>query len=357
MIQEGGIRIVIQATPPGAWETLLAADSRADYFHTTHWLESICRCHDGVSPLWILADSSGHLVGGLGVAVRAGRIRTRLDSSMDGTSGGPVIDEDLTTNIQREVFTTLLDRLDELRKGPLGIATVSLNKGHEAAFGDLLAARSGWRRRDVPAAVIPLIGGPGHIEANLMKKNKRNERNRGLRRGCEVFATDDVSLLDAYYPIYQQANETWGLTPTPLAFLRALLADPLDRVFFTCVRVEGQVIGGHLNLHLGGRVMAWNGVTDPAYARSHFPATVAVWGDIVEACRRGAGGLDLGASGGVVSLSSFKQYFGAREEVRGFYSHPAPLFAGLDFLRTRLRGSRTGGARRWHDHDPGTGGP
>ena len=104
------------------------------------------------------------------------------------------------------------------------------------------------------------------------------------------------------------------------------------------------MIGGHLNLHYGDRVIAWNGVTDPALARTHFPATAAIWGDLVESCARGARWLDLGGSGGVIRLEDFKRSFGAREQERGWYTSDAPALSLLRSLRDRWR-QRGGGCR------------
>ena len=116
--------------------------------------------------------------------------------------------------------------------------------------------------------------------------------------------------------------------------------------FFTCVKWEGRVIGGHLNLHRGAWVTAWSGVTDPELARTHFPSTLAVWGDVEEACRRGALWLDLGASDGLATLAEFKRTLGAATRERGWYlAERAPRR-----LLRRLAGLRPGGARgRWHD--------
>jgi len=115
-----------------------------------------------------------------------------------------------------------------------------------------------------------------------------------------------------------------------------------------------------LCLHLGARVFAWNGVTDPAFARTHFPATLCFWGDLVEACRRGAQWLDFGASGGVNSLAGFKKYFGAELMPRGFYVADSRLLGALRWGGATLGRLRGGTARRWHDGSTGqprSGGP
>ena len=318
-----------------------------------------------LEPVWLTVHAlSDHgngesLVGGL-VGVRR---RTRVpvlghvdhfQSHLDGTSGGPLVAARLSRPDQERIFRILVDGALSLRRGSLCSCGISLNTDHEARFGALLAGDPRFQRRDVPAAVIDLTGGPEAVEMDRLAKNKRNERNRGLRRGARVVVSRDGDLLRRYYPIYEAACATWGTDPVPLLFLENLLAGPEETVFFTCVMVEGQVVGGHLNLQFGDRVMAWNGVTDPAFARSHFPATVAVWGDVEEACRRGARSLDLGASGGVVSLAGFKKFFGAEMEARGFYLNQS---GGLRLLR-RLAGMAARWrvflgagpeAGRWHD--------
>jgi hypothetical protein len=209
-----------------------------------------------------------------------------------------------------------------------------------------------WKRRSVPGAVIDLEGGIETFEMTRMKKNKRNERNRGFKRGVEAFVTNELRWLRDYYPLYQAASATWGVTPVPLGFLEGLLSLGPERAFFTCVLQGQEVVGGHLNLVHHQRALAWNGVTDPKLARTHFPATIAVWQDAVEACKRGLRYLDLGASGGIVSLEGFKSHFGAELEERGFYVRESALMAGLSRLKS---GSGDGGAtQRWHDGRKGS---
>jgi hypothetical protein len=282
--------------------------------------------------------------------------RRRLDCSVEGTSGGPLVAADLPSSEQEAVVRALLRLYRTLRPGPLGAVTLALGPDRERRLGPLMAGSGGWTRHASPTAVIDLAGGVEAVERDRLVMSKRNERNRGLRRGAQVTASGEASDLAAYYPLYAAAAAHWGVRPTPLAFLEALLADPCGRVFFTCVRLDGRVIGGHLNLHLGDRVFAWNGVSDPACARTHFPATLCFWGDIVEACRRGARWLDVGASGGHASLDGFKRYFGAELQERGYYVDEGAALRLARTISGRARPGRTesrpGG--RWHDGRTGT---
>ncbi len=338
---------------PADWDDLVLADPAAEYTHCAHWLESVRRCYDGAKLLVLTVRQEGELIGGLAaVDRRVGRLR-RLDSSLDGTTGGPLLHRQLDQMSRRRLFLELVRRFRALRRGPLTALGMALNASGEEAYGPLLAGEGDWLRHDAPTAVVSLSGGIEDVEKNKLVMNKRNERNRGLRRGAEVFATKDPAWLERYYRLYLQAARHWKVEPVPESFLHSLLDGPGDRdgagdVFFTCVKIGDRVIGGHLNLHLGDRVFAWNGVTDPAYARSHFPATLCFWGDMVEACRRGALWLDFGASGVAASLSTFKKYFGAQMEQRGYYTSES---AALKLARKLRRGPAGSGRHRvrWHD--------
>ena len=353
------IRVERSARAPAGWDALVAADGTNDYPHSAHWNEAAAATIPGTGAVWLTAAGDGRLLAGL-VAVerRAGRgilSRRRCDSSYEGTSCGPLVAADLAPGRQEALVRDLLAAFVRLRAGSLGAVTVALGPEREARLGHLLAGDRRWVRHESPTAVIDLAGGADEVAARRLSMTKRNERNRGLRRGAVVDVTADRAALAEYYPLYRVAAAQWGVAPTPLPFLEALLADPAHRVFFTRVRVDGRVVGGHLNLHLGDRVFAWNGVTDPSVARSHFPATLCFWGDIVEACRRGARWLDAGASGGISSLGDFKRYFGAEPRARGYYVCEGAAARTLRSVRALAGGPRLGSARRglpgrrWHD--------
>jgi hypothetical protein len=355
---DSSFSLEISDQAPNDWDDLLSRDPAAEYTHTRYWTDAVCSHLPGAGALWLTLRKSGELVGGLS-AIRRSVLRkvmglplgfTRLVSSYEGTSGGPVVAVDLAAPLQDRIFGDLVEGLAEQRSGPLGSCALVLSPVQEEKFGPLMGRLQGWQRQEVPTALVSLADGIDQVDQERLVMNKRNERNRGLRRGAEVFATDDAQLLAQYYRIYDRAAGHWGIEPVPVELLQALLRDEKGRVFFTCVRLEGQVIGGHLNLHYGDKVLAWNGVTDPRFARTHFPATLCFWGDMVEACRRQAGWLDLGGSGSVGSLSGFKKYFGAELRVRGLYTRDSwgaqLVKKGRQVWRNRRAGS---GAQRWHD--------
>jgi hypothetical protein len=344
---------------PRQWDELLQADPAADFFHTPTWLNTAQASNRGLEPLWLTARQGDRLLGGLAAVRRLAKVPLLgsveyLESNLEGTSGGPVIRGDLPAELQDQVFLALVEEFLSRRQCNLVRCSVSLNTRHEERFGRLLQGDPRWRRREVPGAVIDVSAGLEAVEKSKLTNNKRNERNRGLKRGAGFFITNEARWLREYYPIYETASERWGTAPVSLEFLLNLLATGPEHAFFTCVTLEDRVVGGHLNLVFGDRVIAWNGVTDPAVARTHFPGTLVFWGDIVEACARGARQLDLGASGGVVSLEGFKKYFGADLESRGFYVNESggmkllrSTRGWLNHLKSFISPDRSPG--RWHD--------
>lgn len=353
------LSITLHANLPTCWDDLVASSVEADFFHTSAWTPLAARCHGHLRPFWFTASLGDQVVGGLAGLKWSSKIPVlgqlhRLESSLEGVSGGPVLKAGLSAEDQKNVFQYLVWALQKAGDKGLARCSISLNTAQEKQHGALLKKMAGWDRRSVPGAVINIQSGLDEFEMTRMKKNKRNERNRGLKRGVEAFVTNEVKWIQEYYPIYQAASETWGISPVPLDFLKGLLELGPEQSFFTCVVYEGKVIGGHLNLVHRDRVMAWNGVTDPAFARDYFPATIAVWQDATEACRRQAGYLDLGASGEVVSLEGFKKNFGAEMEERGFYVLETSGLKRLSRIQKFIMGPKSksiGEARRWHD-DP-----
>jgi CelD/BcsL family acetyltransferase involved in cellulose biosynthesis len=323
---------------PADWSAFLRNARGAGFFHGAAWTEAVCRHVPGLRPVWLTARTTdGRLLGGL-VAVRRSRgALVQFDSSYDGTSGGPLVSAELPETAGRDLVLRLLRRYAQLARRPTATAAFNFGAEQERDCGELIRA-AGWRPEPITAALLPLSGGIDHVEMNVFKKNRRNERNRSLKRGCSADVTTDPQLLAEYYPIYEAAARHWRITPTPFGLLRDLLVDTGGAAFLSYVRYEGRVIGGHVNFHWGDRVTAWNGATRPEH-NDKFPATLLIWTDIVESCRRQASWLDLGASGGIPSLESFKKLLGARQETRVRYVRSGWAY---DLMRRAARLLRRG---------------
>jgi len=341
---------------PQDWDDLVRGCATAEYTQTAHWLLCARRHYRGARLVVLTVRRGDRLVAGLAAVARRKGPILHLDSSLDGTSGGPLVLDSLDPALRARLFLLLFERFARERRGPLTTLGLALCPAHEQEFGSRVCGLGGWSRREISTAAISLDGGLERVDRERMAKTKRNERNRGLRRGAEVFVTNDPQDLSRFYPLYRKAAAHWGIEPVPEAFMQGLLrgsglADQVGEAFLTCATLEGEVIGAHLNLHLGDRVLAWAGVTDPALARTHFPSTLCIWGDLSAACERGARWLDLGASEVAGSLLGFKKSFGAELQLRGFYTSRGAALKFAEQVRDRLR-KRGEQANRWHDREP-----
>lgn len=342
---------------PQDWDALVRGCATAEYTQTAHWLLSARRHYRGARLVVLAVRRGDRLVAGLAAVTRRKGPILHLDSSLEGTSGGPLVLDSLDPQTRSRLFLLLVNRFGRERRGPLTTLGLALCPAHEKEFGPRMCGLGDWRRREVSTAAISLDGGLERVDRERVAMNKRNERNRGLRRGAEVFATNDPLHLSRFYPLYHKAAAHWGIEPVPEAFMQDLLRGSdlpgqVGEAFLTCVTLEGQVIGAHLNLHLGDRVLAWAGVTDPAHSRTHFPSTLCNWGDLSAACERGARWLDLGASDVAGTLLNFKKFFGAELQLRGFYTSMGPALRLAYRVRNRIsqRGEKAG---RWHDREQG----
>ncbi len=328
----GGIEVYQRDVPPPDWAALVARVSVASFFYRPLWTEAVARHYPGATPLWLEVRRAGELIGGLAAVARSRHRLRRYASHLDGTSGGPLVASDLSPTDQQEVFGALADRYADLVGGRTVQASISLAADTELRFGSLLSDR-GFERRDVSGAVIPLDGGLAYVERHVLSNNRRNERNRAVKRGCSAGSSVDRAKLAEFHAIYRAATRHWGVEPAPLSLLEELAERGEGRAFLIYVEYEDRVIGGHFCVHDGDRLVAWVGATLPEHNRQLFPATLIVWQEIAEGCTRGARYLDLGGSGGIGTLNRFKRLLGADTEVRGHYTLSVPWWRAVRQLR------------------------
>ena len=126
-LTEAGMALEIGGEAPPDWDKLLVADQNADFFHTRAWTEAAGNCYPAKIPLWLTVRLRDRLVGGMAVLHTPGRLVDRLESSLEGTSGGPVIARDLPVDFVDSLFYLLIDHFHQLRSGLLGSLSLSLN--------------------------------------------------------------------------------------------------------------------------------------------------------------------------------------------------------------------------------------
>jgi len=303
-------------SPPEQWTRLMAAAGEVAFVHEPFWTAAVCSHDGGLQGRWLMVEESGRPVGGLPLLQGRRGPLTRWVGHHDGVPTVPLLAEDLPPERRAAVLAALADGCRRLSSAS-NVLDFALYL--EEAWDDQLGAElhtRGFRREPVPTAGLPLFGGIDQVERHVLKRNRRNERNRSLKMGCEAAVSVSDDDLDAFQIIHAAACERWKMPPVPSALIRNLVRDSGGKVFLSLVRHQDRMIGGHLCWHDRDEINAWLGATVPE-DNDKFPSTLLVWNDLQEACRRGASWLDLGGDGGVKGVANFKKLLGAVERRRG----------------------------------------
>lgn len=325
------------AAPPG-WDEWLEAIAGSEPAASAWWTDAAARHFPTASALWLLAHRDGRLVGGLAAVSRRRFSLRRLESSVEGSPAGPVVDPALDDAARDAVFEILTTAYAALVGGRTVSAVFTLGRAGDAMYGARLAAGSAWQRAAVPTSLVDLSDGLAHVESQVLSNNRRNERNRGLKRGCSLHTSSDPADIATWYPLYLDVARDWAQAPVPLAFMQDLAHTRPDRAFLVQVRHAGGIIGGHFCVHWGDRVCALYGASRRDVAKELFPATLLYWQDLVEGCARGAAVLDFGGFGGQAGLRRFKQLMGTSEELRAQYTCAQRGWNALTAAWRRWRG-------------------
>ncbi len=323
--------------PPDGWTHLMAAAGEVRFVHEPFWTRAVCDHLDDHDGRWLLVEQGGRPVAGIPLVVSRKGPLNLWEGHHQGVPTAPLLAEDLPPERRHAVLATLLDGCRQLALGSRVLAfSLYLDPLWDGSLGADLHGL-GFRRSAVSTAGLPLIGGIDQVERTVLKKNRRNERNRALKMGCKAEISTAPEDLDAFQAIHAEAARRWGVPTVPAAMIRQLVSEGAGKVFLSLVRFEDRLIGGHFCWHDGDEIFAWLGATLPQH-NDKFPATLLIWNDLEEACRRGASWLDLGGSGGLEGVSNFKKLLGAEERERGAWSL-APwsgrLLRGVHGLVTR----------------------
>jgi hypothetical protein len=330
-------RIELHASTPPGWSQLMDRCPAAEFTAGATWCELAARHYQGASCLFLTAELEGLVVGGLPVVARRRRGLRRLESSVDGTLAGPQVAADLDPAAALAVRAALGRALAEQLGGATVLAAVTVAAdepaGEQSAF-----SRRGWARALFDAGVVDCRQGLDHVEKELWTNNRRNERNRGLKRGCTLQAEHDPETVARWYPLYAAESEAWAQAPVPLSFFQELLTLPDRRCVLNTVRLDGELIAGHFSFRSRDRLVAWQGAARPDVRRTHFPTTLVYWQGISWACEQGLAAVDFGGSVGRDSLRDFKRRCGARPWPRCQWTSRSRLGRVLSGVADRLRG-------------------
>ena len=307
------------------WDELdafLARAEGASFYQTSTWLRSLAQVY-GLTLGWYLRRAGGAIEGLLPFADSSRFGLVHRQSLPFGTYGGPALAPTADPSLREALIARFLSDLGGRRQRLSLVTPPDL----AAPAGPAAAPARGATQ------ILDLSPGWETVYAKGFAKERRRQVHKALREGDIAARSAEPADLEAYHRIYLEHARDWGLArPTPLAHLEQLVADG-ERVRFWVARHRGRLIGGHLNFHFRGAIIAWNGCASKAH-RELAPSVMLYAMNLEQAAADGELSFNFGGSGGKDPLFAFKAAFGAQPVHYGLWRREGALL-GLAGRRAR----------------------
>jgi hypothetical protein len=299
--------------PRDSWAAVLRESSEATIFHTPEWLDACCSAggFEDASRLYETADGRQLVV----PVVRPRRLgATRPARSMpDGWGYGGAI---APGRLRPEDVVFILGDLTE-SSGCLVVKTGPLNA---AAWHDAPAQHRSSRFRHV----VDLADGFDSLWSDL-SSGTRNKIRKAEKGGVRVRWGSGPELAHVHSSIYLRWTAERARrrgVPVRLAVARAKRDQPLhalveiaerlgERCRIAVATIEDEPVASAIMLFHGNRAQGWRAASLREADTSGYANYLISARALEEAASRGHRSADLGESGGVRSLESFKEHFRA----------------------------------------------
>src|SRR5579885_2455726 len=324
--RERELVLVTTPAPRDVWRAVLASDPTAMPSQTPEWLDCVC----AAGP-WTDASRLYERAGDRPVVLPAvrrewahGALTVEASLPAGWGPGGPLAPGGA------DVDDVALVADDVARVAASGVLVASVRP----AFG----AAATWRAARVDGlAVVPRVvhvldleGGIDQVWAERFTPQTCQSLRRAARRAEDAGVTkergDSPQLVDELYDVYLRwldASARRRGLPRWLVRQGGMHADPLrkfqlvaralgDACTVYVARVGGVAAAADLCVRQGAIAMGWRGMSDRALAGSLRLNELLHEQSIRDACEAGCRWFDMGESGGVDSLVSFKIRLGGR---------------------------------------------
>lgn len=280
------------------WDVAWRSSRQATVFHSRGWAEAWCKSRTGArtdSRFVRFADSTTAVLP-LVVERRAGGLIEVRRSAAAGY-GGWLASAELTRDQARNAATFMRTELGSL----VWTANPFEPRGLEIA-------RSIGEASDT--LVLDLRDGFAAVRGRWSEGHRRNATN-AARNGVQTRRALGIGDWKAYFDVYEDSLRRWGARASS-RYGWSLFAElaSLPEAELWVAEHDRTVIAGALCLRDPERVIYWHGATLER-AFDLRPANLVLQAAIADACERGAGVFDLGASGGHAGVQEFKRRFGA----------------------------------------------
>jgi hypothetical protein len=318
-----GVRVVSPA-PRDVWQQLVEADPHACPFQLPEWTDALCAEGKWQDVSRLYEFRSGRAV--VLPLVRRNYLTQHVgfEGSLPKTWGyGGAIAADA---IRSSELDSIVD--DLLHSAPL-----HLSIRPNPLLADTWSRSAAGRMTPTPrvAHVLDLSEGFEHIWRDCFSGRARRAVRKAERAELTIERGTSGALMSDFYNLYngwiiRRARER--RIPRLIPQMRAeppgkfsLVGRHLgERCRVLLARLDGHPVAGLILLVYRNSAIYWRGYSDLELTRRTCANNLLQRIAIEEACKEGCRYYDMGESGGVASLESFKEEFGARPRMFAEYS-------------------------------------
>ena len=316
-----------------AWQELVDCSPYATWFQTKEAYEFYAANPEEMTPFAVAIQRTNKLV-----AVCVGYITQAKNKLVQCLTcraiiiGGPVIDEDATT----EEIIALLNAVKKLQRSdlqPKGRTTVKRSTGLSPIYIETRNFHDYSRWKEVfqysGFAYQPHLN--FHIDTSSLDlvesrlgKNRKRDIKTSIRDGAMIVENPTIEQVREYYALLKQLYTTRIKTPLfSLSFFEKLYTMPSGR--FILVELNGEIIGGTVCVELAGKCLyEWFVCGRDGEWKSIFPSSLATYAGIRYAAEHGCSRFDMMGAGKpneAYGVRDFKARFGGEQVEYGRFLH------------------------------------
>jgi CelD/BcsL family acetyltransferase involved in cellulose biosynthesis len=291
------------------WEQVVSHSAYATFFHTPQWAHIIVKAY----PYYQIATKGFILDDGTVAIVPLVRTTERnryfhwYESMYPGGYGGAVAERVLTPAEVEAIYRRL----------------ASPRAAYIHVMGNPFAAQAlpaSYQRKSLATAVLDLTDGYEALYSRF-SRGRRRDIEQARRRGVAVSVAETEAEFREYYEVYEDTLSRWGantLSHYPYRLFEAIYHYRSEGARLWVARVDGVIVSGAVTLFKNGFALGWHGATREAYLEYH-PFSLLIAEIVRQACAEGYQSYDLGPSGGLKSVETWKQFWKAEEREFGSY--------------------------------------
>ncbi len=295
------IHAIPDEKPFAVWQSIVDTLPVHSYFHTPSWCRLLQETLPNIHPLhhYVQFDDGVEcIMPGFAVPKRFGF--HKYEALPWGTYGNPVGEG------------VSIEHLQVLSKHPISwkqpIVSFTL---HPSFYGRIDRQNSGSLSiRQLYTHILHLNQPYEDIEQQRFQSRLRTAIRKSAHDGVSVRWANDRKTVETCQNIYQKAQERWGgELAVPLNFYNALADKPGEEIRVWIAEYEGQIIAFDVMLYGKREVQYFTGAKQADYDQLNAPKLM-MSEVIQDACERGYGLINFGASAGIKGIEQFKERFG-----------------------------------------------